>query len=897
MEEKEFPFEFSVVMAIYNVEPFLREAVDSLIAQDFGFERIQLIMVNDGSTDESGAICNAYAQQYPDNIIVIHKENGGVSSARNEGLKHIQGRYINFLDSDDKLKANAMSLVHKFFAAHEEETDVVAIPMFFFDGARGPHKQNNRKFGKGTRVINLIQDWKTVQLFCNSVFIKNEAATEICFDENLAYCEDGKEMQKLLLRKMTLGVVKNSAYLYRRRTQGELSAIQKAHSNIKWYMPYLKGVTESIIGICIDRLGYIPKFVQFSLMYDLQWRIKQERIPDGVMTENEKSSYKSLMFSLFSYFEDDVILAQEDIFIEYKAFVLKKKYKRDADILWRQNSAMLYYQNTCICNLNTNKTHFNFITLGQNAIILEGYTVLIAEDYQNMQIYLDVNGEKVPCTPVERGLDKIAMEEPILLSYGFQCTVPIEPEVEKYVISLFCEIDGQRVNKNKLIFGKYCPISYDFQNAYYCRNGYMLTADQRRIYLQRCGKRERKQRERLYLKELWKKKVTGSRKAVFARLLSAILKPLIRKKIWLISDRVNKADDNGEAFFRYVSERAPKEVNAYFAISPQSPDYERLKKFGKVIPFLGWRYKLLYLLADSVISSQGEEYIFHPFQRYSVLYRDLAQSQKFVFLQHGVTKDDVSGWLNRYNKNIAMFVTTTLPEYASILHYQYDYTPEVVKLTGFPRYDRLYHQEKKIITIMPTWRAYLVTGIDPKTGKRGLKPGYCTSQYFGMYDKLLNHQRLFDAAQKMGYTIAFLPHPGMTATLDMMVNDERLKLLGEETPYRTIFAESNLLVTDYSSVAFDFAYLRKPVLYYQTDKDEFFSGAHTYEKGYFDYEKDGFGEVEYSVEDLVEKIIKYMEHDCELRDEYRERINATFPFSDKNNCQRVYEAIMQLEDR
>ena len=86
--QREFPFEFSVVMAVYNVEPFLREAVDSLIAQNFGFEKIQLIMVDDGSTDGSGAICDEYAERYPKNVTVIHKENGGVASARNEGLKY-----------------------------------------------------------------------------------------------------------------------------------------------------------------------------------------------------------------------------------------------------------------------------------------------------------------------------------------------------------------------------------------------------------------------------------------------------------------------------------------------------------------------------------------------------------------------------------------------------------------------------------------------------------------------------------------------------------------------------------------------------------------------------------------------------------------------------------------
>ena len=79
-------YDFSVIMAVYNVEVYLRQAIDSVISQTLGFEKIQLILVDDGSSDKSGEICEKYASEYPDNIIVIHKENGGVASARNEGL-------------------------------------------------------------------------------------------------------------------------------------------------------------------------------------------------------------------------------------------------------------------------------------------------------------------------------------------------------------------------------------------------------------------------------------------------------------------------------------------------------------------------------------------------------------------------------------------------------------------------------------------------------------------------------------------------------------------------------------------------------------------------------------------------------------------------------------------
>lgn len=89
----------SIIMPIYNSEKYLRNAVDSIINQDF--EGFELILVDDGSPDNSGAICDEYAEKYP-NVKVVHKENGGICSARNAGLDVAQGEYIGFCDNDDE---------------------------------------------------------------------------------------------------------------------------------------------------------------------------------------------------------------------------------------------------------------------------------------------------------------------------------------------------------------------------------------------------------------------------------------------------------------------------------------------------------------------------------------------------------------------------------------------------------------------------------------------------------------------------------------------------------------------------------------------------------------------------------------------------------------------------
>ncbi len=95
----------SVIVPVYNVERYLKRCLDSLVHQTYDY--LELILVDDGSTDSSGAICDIYKKQ-DERIKVIHKENGGVSSARNEALKEVTGDYLMFLDSDDALDLNAI---------------------------------------------------------------------------------------------------------------------------------------------------------------------------------------------------------------------------------------------------------------------------------------------------------------------------------------------------------------------------------------------------------------------------------------------------------------------------------------------------------------------------------------------------------------------------------------------------------------------------------------------------------------------------------------------------------------------------------------------------------------------------------------------------------------------
>ena len=331
-------------------------------------------------------------------------------------------------------------------------------------------------------------------------------------------------------------------------------------------------------------------------------------------------------------------------------------------------------------------------------------------------------------------------------------------------------------------------------------------------------------------------------------------------------------------------------------VSGSSDDYKKLKSVGKVIPAGGFRHRI-YLLASQARISSSDRDTFMPFGEKMEWNKDKIYAAPYIFLQHGITKDDMSDWLNRWNQNFAGFVTAAGPEFRSILDGDYGYTEDEVWMTGFPRFDRLEDRREKIITIIPTWRRGLMGAFSADTGERELLAGFRNTGYYSFFHELLNSDKLLDSAERTGYTVLFRPHPQIAKYASEFQPDRRVKIVSSETRYQELFARSSLMVTDYSSAVFDFAYLRKPVIYAQFDRETVFGGGHIYKKGYFDYDRDGFGPVTKTPEETVKRIINYMETGCEMEDEYKLRADGFFAFRDRNNCARVYEKISKTIKR
>ena len=130
-KKKKYEYDISIIIPVYNVEKFLGKCLDSLLEQTHNQEKIQIILINDGSKDNSLEICNEYASSHK-NIKVIDKKNEGVSIARNVGIKSATGKYIMILDSDDFLSKDSVENLYKFFEKHYEEIDLLTYPIHFY---------------------------------------------------------------------------------------------------------------------------------------------------------------------------------------------------------------------------------------------------------------------------------------------------------------------------------------------------------------------------------------------------------------------------------------------------------------------------------------------------------------------------------------------------------------------------------------------------------------------------------------------------------------------------------------------------------------------------------------------------------------------------------------------
>jgi len=444
-----YNYKFSVIIPIYNVEAYLRETIDSVLNQTIGFEdNIQLILVNDGSKDSSGLICEEYLRQYPENIVYVDKKNQGVSATRNAGIKYIQGKYVNFFDSDDIWSEDAFANVWDFFEKHYEEVDLVCGKEMFFEMKSGPHNLNY-KFEKGDRIIDIRKEPECILLSVKAAFIKKEIAGTVRFDERLSVGEDAKYLTDIILRKEKYGVMDSVVYNFRKR-QANTSITQ--NRKIGRYTDTIDLYYKYVLDYSEEKYGYLLPYAQHVALNGLKVRVSEKQ--RDFMSAEQWTEYANKVVTLVKRMDDEVIGQTRNVNVFNKISLLNFKYGNEAekDIFFKDgkymygNLELVAVPQECLTVTNIN------VRESGKEIVIKGFVKAPLNDKIHISAYTDGRQVSINTYP-EPKLKKVLINGDIAIrGYGFECSMELSGE-KIATIEFFLECAEEKIPLN-IAYGK-----------------------------------------------------------------------------------------------------------------------------------------------------------------------------------------------------------------------------------------------------------------------------------------------------------------------------------------------------------------------------------------------------------------------------------------------------------
>lgn len=364
-----------------------------------------------------------------------------------------------------------------------------------------------------------------------------------------------------------------------------------------------------------------------------------------------------------------------------------------------------------------------------------------------------------------------------------------------------------------------------------------------------------------------------------------------KRELWLFSKHGNDTGDNAFVFFKYVRKSHPEIRCVYVADKRYPKEYRQAKAVGEVVQFRSLRHKVLFLRADKIITSHvgdSEPWDYEKVIEWRQKHPGWVRKHKIIHLQHGVIDKNVAHIYDSSLRPVDLFICSTEAEAEYVkktLHYDDAY----VACTGLARFDDLIgaRPQKKILLI-PRYRRDVMVQLPENKAK--LKYHFMKSRYYQRYQSLLENKRLADLLEANGYELIFYPHYEVQPLIDCFhVKSRSITIADRESmELDRLLRDCGLMITDYSSVAFDFAYMAKPVIYYQFDKEDF---ECEYGGSYFDHERDGFGPVVRDEEQVARIVETYMNGEFDRDGTYKERCQRTFLYQDAGNCERIFHVI------
>lgn len=867
---------------------------NSVKNQSLSKENLELIFVDSLYSKDCEQLANTLKSE---GYVVKYFKEIGISeeNAYFFACKEINGIYANFSRTSSYFSKN--SLKPSLF---KNNTLKSFKPVFVnSNGKEGLYKACPKKVL--SKNINLLKNSYDFQLHLGAYLIPSECLKKITFKTELGVDTLYRFIIDVLACYKNFKLL-NSNYYYTHALEDNPGVAEIQH-NKSWY-------SQSLTNFLIPTVKEFKNtnFVQNICFYLLlsKYNCNLFNRNKGVLNSEEVMAFEKLTSEFLQYIEDNGSIFENrklyNFTRSFNIYLTKLKYQlyNNYQVVIKDNC--FYYsfrdKDILIGSLKDEKVIIELINYDNNNLIIDG--VFCSDEFlegKSFKAYAELNGQKYPLVRNNTYPENYSFGVPFYKKYRFSIFLP---SINRGDIKFFLEYNDRKIPMQISSAGAFCRINtiknsywhYSKNCLYYKKtknNGDALKIRRSNVFVN-------------FYKEIYAiirnmvvKKF--SKKSIIAsgfRVVYWLTRPLFYKRhIWLYYDKLYKAGDNAEYLFHYANAQNDN-IEHYYIVNNTSPDYNRLKTADKdrILVFNSIKAKLYALNAECVLATHANVMGFLGFPRKSHSFFTNLYKLKVVCVQHGLTIQQIAVHQNRLVDNTRLYCCASKFEIDNLNQDVYGYFGDELKLVGLARYDGLKNNDKKQILITPTWRKECARGDSQMGSARKYNELFKTTEYFRLYNSLINDKKLIETAKKCNYRLIYLLHPVVSSQIEDFTKNDYVEILAASgnMSYEKILTESSLMVTDYSGVQFDFAYQRKPIVYYHPST----LPPHYDEGCGFMYDSMGFGSIITEHNALVDELCDYMENECKIKPEYAKRADNFFAYSDFDNCKRIYNEVINF---
>ena len=878
--------EITLVKIIDNDEILDKSIGQILISNSYKNSNIKLVLID--------KLNNIKTKKYIDDnklndIVSIESSERSIASIYEEYRKKITSKYVNFSTSSTFFEHTVLDSIVK----HLENNDCVITCLEYYPLDNLKYTLNyfileNTDY-KDRNYLTIDKDYYIFNPLLDSYFFNYDAVKDIEFEDS-EYGIYKYEMNIMLELKK---------YLFTKEVLKHINILENDFNNNylqydkEWYidfakdyaLPYLKEHNE--------------KWIQSNILYliGIRYSSNMNARNKNVLNDEELEIFEKYVQEILKYIDYDILKDFNSSYVSRTIIEMFINMKSNSNLkLYAQdNKVVLKHDDELVLESEQMSLDIMVLEYEDNKLCLDGEILssIFITDESKLKAY--VNDEEIKYKRNDvytytKVFNKIRHKK-----YSFRLEIPIQKlSKKKNEIYFEYKYDGF-VARIPLVFKKpSSKLNVNWNNTYYRFDKKMLTYDINASSIIVKNKHwyiSAKKELGLLAEYLVKStnKVLGV-KSIGLRILYWITKPFFKKRIWVSFDKLFKGGDNGEYFYHYVSENR-SDVKMCYVINKTCVDYKRMIKDNckHVYPYRSIKHYLNVLNCEFMFATHANPYDYNGFtsgvEKY---FRDLLTFKTFC-IQHGLSVNQIAKFQNRVYASTKLYFCASKYEIKNLNLPEYDYDGyDALRLTGVPRYDGLKNAANKTILITPTWRQSSSSKLVHLNMARQYNTEFKNSEYFRIYNTLINDKKLIDCAKECGYRIVYLLHPAVSSQLKDFDKNEYVDVIAAagNMSYEKILTESSLMVTDYSGVQFDFAYMRKPIVYYHPT-----TLPPHYEESCFKYDSMGFGPIIEEENELVDSLCEYMRNDCKMKEEYIKRANDFFEYDDFNNCKRIVEEV------